>query len=131
MKPPLFDSILGDLRFAARSLRKTPAFTAAAIVALMLGIGATTAILSVVNAVLLRPLPYANADRLVVVLHDGKNPVAPANFADWRAQSRSFTDMASAEYWTPDATGGDNPEQIMGLRVTARMFPMLGVQPLM
>lgn len=120
-----------DLRFAGRSLRKTPAFTAAAILALTLGIGATTAILSVVNAVLLRPLPYANADRLVVLLHNGRNPVAPANFADWRAQTRGFTDMAAAEYWTPDATGGDNPEQIMGLRVTAGMFPMLGVQPLL
>src|SRR3569833_2973272 len=123
-------TILNDLRFAARSLRKTPAFTAAAIVALTLGIGATTAILSVVNAVLLRPLPYANADRLVVLLHEGRNPVAPANFVDWRAQTRSFTDMAAAEYWSPDATGGDTPEQITGLRVTSRMFPMLGIQPL-
>jgi putative ABC transport system permease protein len=120
---------LTDLRVAARSLRKTPTFTTAAILALTLGIGATTAILSVVNAVLLRPLPYANADRLVVVLHGGKDPVAPANFADWRGQTRSFSDMAAAEYWTPDATGGDDPEQITGLRVTSRMFPMLGVQP--
>ncbi|HEY4306069.1 MAG TPA: ABC transporter permease [Gemmatimonadaceae bacterium] len=123
-------AFLSDLRFAARSLRKTPTFTAAAVVALMLGIGATTAILSVVNAVLLRPLPYANANQLVVVLHDGRNPVAPANFNDWRLQTRSFSAMGAAEAWTPDATGGDNPEAIAALHVTPGMFPMLGVAPL-
>ena len=125
------DTLRGDLRIAARSLRKTPAFTVAAIVALALGIGATTAILSVINAVLLRPLPYVNADRLVVLLHDGQNPVAPANFDDWRARTRSFSSMAAAEYWTPDATSGENPEQITGLRLTSGMFPLLGVQPLL
>src|SRR5881394_1421384 len=106
--------IARDLRHAARSLRNTPAFTIAAALALALGIGATTAILSVVNGVLLQPLPYADADRLVVALHDGRNPVAPANFVDWRAQTRSFSDMAAAEYWSPSLTGGDNPEEIDG-----------------
>src|SRR4051812_15753531 len=124
-------SFASDLRFAARSLSKTPAFMFAAVVALALGIGATTAILSVVDAVLLRPLPYARADQLVVLLHDGRNPVAPANFADWRARTRSFSAMAAAEFWTPDATGGDNPEQINGLRLTSGMLPLLGVQPLL
>jgi hypothetical protein len=89
-----------DVRFGTRSLRKTPAFSIAATLALALGVGATTAILSVVNGVLLRPLPYADSDRLVVLLHDDRNPVAPANFLDWRAQSRSFTDVAAAEYWS-------------------------------
>jgi putative ABC transport system permease protein len=130
-KLPFVDALRGDLRIAARSLRRTPAFSLAAVLALGLGIGATTAILSVVNAVLLRPLAYANAERLVVILHDGRNPVAPANFDDWRAHTRSFSAMAAAEYWTPDATGGDNPEQISGLRLTSGMLPLLGVQPML
>jgi predicted permease len=120
-----------DARFAARSLRRTPMFTAAATIALALGIGATTALLSVVNAVLLRPLPYADANQLVVALHDGRNPVAPANFADWRAQTRSFSGMAAAEYWTPDLTGGDDPGAINALHITSGMLPMLGVPPLL
>ena len=110
---------------------KSPAFTVAATLALALGIGATTAMLSVVNGVLLRPLPYADSDRLVVILHQGRNPVAPANFLDWRAQTRSFTDVAAAEYWTPNLTGTDHPEQVNGLRLTAGMLPMLGVRPLL
>ena len=124
------DLLLADARVAARGLRRTPLFTIAASLALALGIGATTAILSVVNGVLLQPLPYGDADRLVVALHDGRNPVAPANFADWRAQTRSFSDMAAAEYWSPSLTGGDNPEEIDGLHITSRMLPMLGVAPL-
>lgn len=120
-----------DLALAIRSLRGTPSFTVTSALALALGIGATTAILSVVNGVLLRPLPYADADRLVVLLHDGSNPVAPENFTAWRAQARSFTDLAAAQYWTPDLTGGDNPEQILGLRITTGMLPLLGVRPVL
>jgi predicted permease len=120
-----------DLRFGVRSLLKTPAFTIAATLALALGIGATTAILSVVNGVLLRPLPYADSDRLVVLLHDGRNPVSPANYLDWRAQTRSFTDVAAAEYWSANLAGTDEPERVAGLRLTAGMLPMLGVRPLL
>ncbi|HTE45740.1 MAG TPA: ABC transporter permease [Gemmatimonadaceae bacterium] len=127
----IVDVVLRDLRFAMRALIKTPAFTVAAALALALGIGATTAILSVVNAVLLRPLPYADSDRLVVMLHQGHNPVAPENFLDWRQQMRSFTDVAAAEYWTPNLTAVDEPEHINGLRLTAGMLPMLGVSPLL
>jgi putative ABC transport system permease protein len=125
------DTLFRDVRFAFRSLRKTPSFTLAAVAALGLGIGANTAILSVVNAVLLRPLPYADADRLAVILHDGRNPVAPANFLDWRKQTRSFTDMAAAEFWTPNLTGGSNPEHLSGLHVTSGLFQLLGVPPLL
>lgn len=127
----MLDLILRDLRYAARMLGNAPAFTAAAALALALGIGATTAILSVVNGVLLRPLPYADADRLVVLLHGGRNPVSPENFHRWRAQTRSFTDVAAAQYWTPDLTSDENPEQILGLRVSTGMLPMLGVPPLL
>ena len=120
-----------DVRFGARSLLKSPAFSFAATLALALGVGATTAILSVVNGVLLRPLPYADGDRLVVLLHDNRNPVAPANFLDWRAQNRSFTDVAAAEYWSVNLAGTSEPERVAGLRMSAGMLPMLGVRPLL
>jgi len=123
------DVLQRDVRFAARSLARTPAFTIAAALALALGIGATTAILSVVNGVLLRPLPYADSDRLMVILHRGQDPVAPDNFLDWRAQTRRFSDLAAAEYWTPNLPGADEPEQVHGLHITAGMLPMLGVRP--
>src|SRR3954468_12469623 len=96
-----FSLLAADLRIAARSLGKSPGFVITAVLTLALGIGATTAILSVVNGVLLRPLPYAKPEQLVVLLHDGRNPVAPANLIDWRAQTRSFAAMEAAEYWTP------------------------------
>ncbi len=127
----LLDGLLRDCRFAARTLRKTPMFTVVAVVALALGIGATTTMLSVVRSVLVQPLSYADADRLAVILHDGRNPASPRNFRDWRAQTRSFSDMAAAEYWSPDLTSGDNPTQVPALRITSRMLPMLGVAPLL
>jgi putative ABC transport system permease protein len=122
---------LKDLRYGARSLRRTPGFTALAILTLALAIGANTAIFSVVNSVLLRPLPYKDPDRLVTLLHDGSNPVAVANYIDWRDQSRSFSAMAAADYWTPNLTGSDPPEHLWGLMVTQNLMPMLGVEPLL
>lgn len=124
------DVLKRDVRYAIRSLARTPGFTIAAALALALGIGATTAMLSVVNGVLLQPLPYRDSDRLVVILRDGYNPVAPANVADWRAQTRSFTDIAVAEAWGPSLLGSDGPERISGLHVSAGLFPLLGAQPL-
>jgi putative ABC transport system permease protein len=120
-----------DVQFGTRSLLKTPAFTVAATLALALGIGATTAILSVVNGVLLRPLPYANSDQLVVLRHDDRNPVAPANFLDWRKQNRSFTDLAAAEFWSVNIAATDGPEHVWALRLSAGMLPMLGIRPLL
>src|SRR6266849_10201938 len=125
------ETLLQNLRYAIRTLRKSPGFTVVAVVTLALGIGANTAIFSVVNAVLLRPLPYKDDGRLVVILNKGRNPVAPANFIDWRSQSRGFTQMGAAEYWTPNLTGTDNPEKLWALHVTPDIFPMLGVQPLL
>jgi len=127
----LLDALLADCRFGARTLRKTPVFTVVAVLALALGIGATTTMLSVVRSVLVDPLSYADADRLAVILLDGRNPASPRNFSDWRAQTRSFSDMAAAEYWSPDLTSGDNPTQVPALRITSRMLPMLGVAPLL
>jgi putative ABC transport system permease protein len=126
----MLDIVRQDLRFGIRSLARTPSFAIAAFVALALGLGATTVMLSVVNGVLLRPLPYRDADRLVVILHKGRNPVAPANFIDWTRETRSFTSTAAAEYWTPNLTGTDNLEHVDALHVTASLWPLLGVRPL-
>ncbi len=86
-------TLLQNLRYTTRALRKSPGFTAVAVITLALRIGANTAIFSVVNAVLLRPLPYKDDSGLVVILNKGRNPVAPANFIDWRSQSQSFSQM--------------------------------------
>ena len=125
------DLLVRDVKYGWRSLRRNSGFTAAAVLALALGIGATTAIMSVVNSVLLRPLSYAEPDRLVVLSHGGAGSVAPANFDDWRRQSHAFADVSAAEYWTPTLGGASEPEGINALHVTSRMFPMLGIQPLL
>jgi len=129
--PRALHDVAGDLRVAARALRKIPLFTLIAVLTLALGVGATTAILTVIDGVLLRPLAYAGADRLVTILHNGRNPVAPANLIDWRSRTRSFSAMEAAEFWTPDQTSGDDPQQLYGLHVTAGTFRMLGATPLL
>jgi putative ABC transport system permease protein len=128
---PRVEHLFKDARYGARTLLRAPVFSLVAVITLALGIGANTAIFSVVNAVLLRPLAYRDADRLVVALHYGSSPVAPANYIDWRDQSRSFEAMAAAEYWSANLTGGDAPEHLLGLRMTQNLMPMLGVDPLL
>lgn len=118
-----------DLRYALRQLRKSPAFTVVAVLAIALGIGANTAIFSVVNAVLLRPLPYHDSDRLVTILHEYDHPVAPGNVLDWRAQNRVFEDIGVAESWTPNLSGTGPAESVNALQVSTKLFPILGVQP--
>jgi putative ABC transport system permease protein len=122
---------LKDLRYGARTLLRNPGFTLVAMLTLALGIGANTAIFSVVNAVLLRPLAYQDSDRLVTILHDGTDPVAVANYVDWRDQSRSFEAMGAADYWSANLTGGDVTEHVLGLKVTQNLLPMLGIKPLL
>ncbi|MET0645299.1 MAG: ABC transporter permease [Pyrinomonadaceae bacterium] len=116
-----------DFKYGLRTMRRAPGFTAVAVLTLALGIGANTAIFSVVNAVLLRPLPYRDPARLVTVLHDGWKPVAPANFLDWREQSRSFESIAAAQLWSLTMTGNDRPEQLSVLQTSAEIFQVLGV----
>src|SRR5881296_4180958 len=94
------ETVWNDLRYAARMLRKNPAFTAAVVLTLALGIGANTAIFSVCDAVLLKPLPYSDPDRIVMLWEQALRGetlglVAPANFVDWREQGRSFGEMAA------------------------------------
>ena len=128
--------LLADLKYALRLLRKTPVFTVAAIGTLALGIGANTTIFSLVRSVLLQPLPYAEPDRLVMVWEDvsqigfPKNTPAPGNYNDWRAQNRSFTDMAATRGANASLTMDGPPEQVLGRAVSANFFDVLGVRPL-
>src|SRR4029453_7994523 len=128
--------LLADLRYAVRVLRKTPVFTVAAIGTLALGIGANTTIFSLVQALLLQPLPYQNPDQVVLVWEDQTGAAgvpravsAPGNYRDWRASSRSFTDMAATGFAFTNLTGDGAPEVVLGRRVTANFFSVLGVQP--
>ena len=123
------EQLFQDVRYGGRNLLRTPGFTAVAVVTLALGIGASTAIFSVVNAVLLRPLAYKDSERLVTILHNGTGPVATANYIDWRDQSRSFEAVGAADHWSPNLTNSDPPEHLEGLKVTQNLLPLLGVQP--
>jgi predicted permease len=125
------ETLFQDVRHGIRAMLRTPVFTAIAVIVLALGIGANTAIFSVVDAVLLRPLAYRDSDRLVTILMNGEGPVSVANYIDWRDQSHSFAAMGAADYWSPNLTGVDAPEHIAGLKVTQSLFPMLGVDPLL
>jgi len=107
-------------------LRKNRGTTAIAVAALALGIGANTAIFSVVHAVLLAPLPYREPDRIVTLLRNGDGPASPADFQDWRERARSFESMATAEAWFVSLTGRERPEQIAGLHLSEDMFRLLG-----
>ena len=124
------ETLFQDMRHGIRTMQRTPVFTVIAATVLALGIGANTAIFSVVDAVLLRPLDYKDSGRLVTVLMNGDAPVAPANYIDWRDQNRSFEAMGAADYWSPNLTGLDSPEHLVGLKVTQNLFPMLGIDPL-
>ncbi|HEY2342286.1 MAG TPA: ABC transporter permease, partial [Chthoniobacteraceae bacterium] len=123
------ESVVQDVRFGLRTQRKNPGFAAVAVLTLALGIGANGAIFSVVNSVLLNPLGYRDPDRLVTVLHYGNYPISPANYLDYRDQSSSYDFLGAAEYWSPNLTGVDSPEHLLGLRVTQNTLPLLGVQP--
>ncbi|MBI1941984.1 MAG: ABC transporter permease [Acidobacteria bacterium] len=130
------NSLIQDLKYGLRMLAKNPGFTAVAVITLALGIGANTAIFSVVNAVLLRPLPYRDADRLVAVWEENPdrgwyhNIVSAANFVDWREQNHVFTEMAAVNIFpTFTLTGTREPEEVVGQQVTTNLFSLLGVQP--
>jgi MacB-like periplasmic core domain len=120
------ETFAAELRHAFRTLRKSPGFTATAVAALALGIGANTAIFSVVNTVLLKPLPYPDADRLVVLMSttpQGNYPNAsPTKYNVWRRQTHAFEDMTAYDTGGPglNMSGGDRPEQIKGIHVSAR-----------
>jgi putative ABC transport system permease protein len=125
------------LHSAFRQMQRNPGFFAVALAALALGIGANTAIFSALEGVLLRPLPYADPGRLVVVWEDAsylgfsRNNPAAANYVDWRAQNQVFTDMAAMRYSNAAFNGDQAPEQALGRGVTPNFFDVLGVQPVL
>jgi len=131
------DDILQDIRYAIRLCLRTPGFTAIAVIALALGIGANTAIFTIVNAVLLEPLPFRDPGRLVVlwetnVRRPGRpNVLAPANFIRWQERTTAFERMAPFYDYRVNLTGSGAPEEIVGMDVTPDFFPTLGIAPVL
>src|SRR5579872_188134 len=129
------EALFSDIRYSIRVLLKQPSFFATAVIALALGIGANTAIFSVVDAVLIRPLPYAGPSRVVMVWEDAsyvgfpQNTPAPANYVDWRRMNRVFTEMAATRGRVSNLTGEGRPEMVAGRAATANLFTVLGVKP--
>ena len=133
-------NIWQDLKYAFRVLRKNPGFALGAIIVLALGIGANSAIFSVVNAVLLRPLPYTDAERIAMVYHVPPQKsfpgmkifaVSPANYLDWKSQSSAFDAMSIFHGTTMTVTGNDQPEAVPGIVVSSEFFQVFGAAPLM
>ena len=127
--------MMADIRYAIRMLAKSPAFTFIAVLTVALAIGANTAIFSVVNAVLLRPLPYPHAEQLVRVFGTqptlAEAPSSPANFLEWRSENQVFTHISTWVGQGFNLTGTDKPERVIGARVSSDMFQLLGVQPML
>jgi hypothetical protein len=124
-----------DVRYAGRALRKSPGFTAVAVLTLALGVGVNTAIFSVVNAVMLRPLPFGNPDRLVRIYESNPERGWPEfsasdpNFLDWRAQATSWEALAAFDSGTISLTTGDAVEVLRMMRVTSDLLPAVGLSP--
>lgn len=128
---------MGDIRYALRNLLRRPTFTLIAVVTLALGIGANTAIFSAINALLLKPLPFPELDRVVAiwdklpargVMH---NEVTVANYLDWQSQTQSFEQLALYRWWSANLTGIDPPERIQGFLVTANFLDVTGMKPIL
>ena len=131
------ESLLGDTRYALRNLLRRPGFTLIAVVTLAVGIGANTAIFSAIHALLLKPLPFPELDRVVAIwdklpsrgiMH---NEVSVANYLDWQSQTQSFEQLALYRWWNANLTGIDPPERIQGFLVTANYLDALGMKPIM
>jgi putative ABC transport system permease protein len=128
---------MNDLRYAFRVLLKSPAFSIVAVVTLGLGIAASTAIFSVVDAVLLHPLPYPDSERIVTVSQTvgstgvSTQDASPANFIDWAAQNSVFAAMACARGWQANLSGAEEPERIRATMASAQFFSLFGAQPIL
>src|SRR5947207_4157495 len=125
------DSLLQDVRYAVRMCLRTPGFTAVAILTLALGIGANTAIFTLVNAVLIERLPFRDPDRLVVIWEENvrrpgrANTISPANYLQWQDRNQVFEQMSSFYDWRANLTGQAAPEELTGQAVTSNFFSAL------
>src|SRR5262249_54747108 len=130
----IMNTILQDLRYGARMLLKQPGFTIIAVLTLSVGIGANTAIFSLINTVLLRRLPFAEPERLVWTWGEfsggNRASTSPPDFLDYRAQNRSFEELAAMMFSSFNLTGSGEPERVFGSAVTANFFQALGVKPI-
>jgi putative ABC transport system permease protein len=130
-------TLLQDVRYGARMLRKNPGFTIVAILALVLGIASSTVIFSVIDGVLLRPLPYPDADRLVAIWQsikstgDKRDATSPANYSDWVTQNDVFAAVAAGRGWQGNLSEGDLPERVRATMVTANFFQVFSTPPLL
>ena len=131
------ESLRSDINYAIRNLWKRPGFTLIAVLTLALGIGANTAIFSAINALLLKPLPFPELDRVVAIWDTlpargvDHNEVTIANYLDWQAQSQSYEQLALYRWWSANITGIDSPERIQGFLVTANFLDAIGMKPIM
>ncbi|HMD36010.1 MAG TPA: ABC transporter permease [Vicinamibacterales bacterium] len=129
----LIADLSADVRYAIRLLRRSPAFTAVALLTLAIGVGVNTATFSVLHAVLLRPLPFAQPSRLVMLgeraASGHASQVGYATFVDWKARTRSFDDLAIVRDWSATIAAAGEPRRVSGLRVSANYFRLLGVRP--
>ena len=128
------ESFVQDAVYGSRLLRRTPGFTLAAVLTLALGIGASTAMFSILYSMLLRPLPYPQPEKLVSLAEKhisaaSRGPVSAANFYDWKDQSRAFSGVAAYAGWSLNMTGTDTPERLKGALVSPELFDVLGVLP--
>ncbi|MGH9378226.1 MAG: ABC transporter permease [Terriglobia bacterium] len=134
---PSIETIVQDLRYGLRQLRRNPGFTAVAVITLALGIGANTAIFSMVNAILLQPLPYKNPQRLVRLETTGPGSASPApvasgpDFEDWQKENHVFKEMAAGFVANKALTGRSEPLQLSGFEVSPQIFHLLGIPPLL
>ena len=129
------NTLIQDIRYGLRGLLRQPGFTLIAVLSLALGIGANTAMFSLVNAVLLKPLQFSEPDRLVVIWENNpsigavRDDVAVANFVDWKTQNKVFDEMAALSFRSFNITGDGEPEKVMAYGATANFFPLLGATP--
>jgi predicted permease len=133
----MMSTLLGDVRLAVRALGRTPGFSTGAVLTFALGIGVNTAVFSVFNGVLLRPLPYPDPDRITMVWMDNRleqireDITSYPNYRDWRDQASSYAQLAAYTSTAFTLTGADEPERLNGAQATANFFDVMGVQPLL
>src|ERR1044071_7585209 len=135
----MIDTLLQDVRYALRTMRRKPGFTAIVVLALAIGIGANTAIFSVVNAVLLQALPYKDPNRLAMIWETNPTiqvgfdllPVSSANFVDWRDQNKSFESVSIIDNARATLTGSNTPERVAAANVSSSFFEVMRVEPVL